>query len=55
LKVLYSLNLIASYAISIYPCNAILEEWILKCFDSKKQIDDLDETEEEKKKREVQE
>ena len=42
LKFLYSLNLVASYTISIYPCNRILEEWCLKCFDPKS-IEDLDE------------
>lgn len=37
LKLLYSLNLVCSYAIMIFPCNTILEDWTLRWLNAKSQ------------------
>ena len=37
LKLLYSINLVCSYAIMIFPCNSILEDWTLRWLNAKSQ------------------
>ena len=32
IKFMYSLNLLCSYAIFIYPANIVFEQWLCKCF-----------------------